>query len=295
MKKLNQFTNLLAVFLFLIILSANVKAQTGYFISSEKIISSGMLCSDSGFEEVGTFIDGNGQTLRHCAFKSNFSLNGLYVVNSYFEVYDGIGDCKSDGEIVGSFNDFSGNIINLCVDRKKGDAAGIQEKLILDVKIVSNCPEGHVESGARIQVNEGNIVHCQAKKPIKEPPKKDIYGFISALDIPQNLTGCMDSDDHNISKRGYAFDFKTNKSKMDECSPDKKSVIEAICVNNGIQTKKINCPEEKVCESGACIKTGLQKMTNAAKNQVNKSKQINSNLLSDYFNKAKIFFKNMIK
>jgi len=295
MRKLNHIQILLVVSLSLIVFSANVKAQES-FISSEKIISSGTQCSDESFEQIGTFLDGNGQTLRHCVFKSNFSLNRLYLVNSYFEVYDGVNNCKDGGDAFGSFNDISGNIVNLCVERKKGDNAEIKENLLLDVKIASNCPEGYVESGKRINVSEGSIVHCQAKKLTKEPPKKDIYRLISALDIPSELTGCMDSDKgQNIRKRGYAYDFKTNKSKMDECSPDKKSVIEVICVNNEVQTKKINCPEGKICESEACIKTGLQKMTMAAKSQVNKSKQINSNLLSDYYNKAKNFFKNTFK
>ena len=142
-----------------------VSAQTGYFISSEKIISSGTRCSDTGFQEVGTFPGGNGQILRHCVQSDGFRYSGLYVVNSYFEVYDGVDDCK-DGSTVGSFNDISGEkIINLCVDRKTGDPPLTENMLISNVSIVNgsnpvSCPVGAYDTGISIPVLGGSVIHC---------------------------------------------------------------------------------------------------------------------------------------
>ncbi len=140
-------------------------AQTVYFITSEKIISSASQCSDSGFQEVGTFPGGDGELLRHCVQTNGFAYSGIYATNSYFEVYDGVDDCKEGGVTGGSFNDVSGEkIINLCIDKKSGDTLS-ENMLITNVSIVNgsdsvSCTGGTYSTGISIPVSGGSVVHC---------------------------------------------------------------------------------------------------------------------------------------
>ena len=246
-----KYSVLLVTFLFLIMLVVRASANGGDFVVSEKIVSIGTKCSDTEFEEAGIFLDGNGQNVRHCIIKSNFSLNGLYVINSYFEVYDGIDDCKNGGEIVGSFNDFSGNIINLCVDRKKGDSQGIKEKLLSDVKIASNCPNGYVRSGARIQVSNGSIIHCQKTEKIIEGETGE-----------SSLKKCKDSDNgKDIYNKGT---IKKDKLVYTDKCLSSSRVGEYYCSNkDDIEFSTVRCPENYLCANGSCVKSlGDERSTN---------------------------------
>src|SRR3990167_4261219 len=165
MRSLKGNLGLVLVLLFISVLYFGLtNALADYYITSEKIVSSGTRCSDTGFEEVGTFPKGDGQIIRHCVQRAGFSYSGLYVTNSYFEVYDGIDDCKSGGDTTGSFNDISGNIVNLCVDRKTGDAL-TGDMLIRNVSIINgsdsvSCPEGSYSTGISVKVSGGSVIHC---------------------------------------------------------------------------------------------------------------------------------------
>jgi len=168
MRSLKGNLGLVLVLLFISVLYFGLtNALADYYITSEKIVSSGTRCSDTGFEEVGTFPKGDGQIIRHCVQRAGFSYSGLYVTNSYFEVYDGIDDCKDGGDTAGSFNDVSGEeIINLCIDRKTGDSSVLNENmLITNVSIINgsgsiNCSDGFYNTGISVQVSGGSVIHC---------------------------------------------------------------------------------------------------------------------------------------
>ena len=84
MVKRNNLRFFLIVLVIFVIGMESVRAQQADYISEEKIISSESQCSLDGYLDIGTFVDGNGQMVRHCIKKKPYNANDYFVVNSYF-------------------------------------------------------------------------------------------------------------------------------------------------------------------------------------------------------------------
>ena len=255
-------------------------AQISYYITSEKIISSGTQCADTGFEEIGTFPKGDGQIIRHCAQRAGFSYSSLYVVNSYFEVYDGVDSCKNGGDTSGSFNDISEKIVNLCVDRKTGDTPLSGDMLISNVSIVNgsgsvSCLGEDYNTGISVQVSGGNLIHCAYGGQAGGGRNKcNSNSFLRIIPEP-TPNDCVYSWD-NPNSWNLGINIGDNlESRLNTGGESCPSRLNCVCVSGGNANLEFNCTSieevEPVTEEG-CV------LTNARWTNLNLEEKLNANV-----------------
>ncbi|MBI5804378.1 carboxypeptidase regulatory-like domain-containing protein [Candidatus Pacearchaeota archaeon] len=195
------------------------------FLVDEVVQSSS--CSGIGYDEAGTFLDGNGDTIYHCVKKGAFSEGGNFVKNSYLEISD-TGSC-SIGGIAETWFPVELGTANLCV--VKG-AASSSSEAVADSFIGESCPAGFSATGSSIEASGRQIFHCITKE-----------GYFG--------DSCTDIDGYDATTPSYAFASGVNV--QDSCFSDTSRINEAVCLSGFPSSVVLSCSTGTTCSEGACV------------------------------------------
>mgnify|MGYP001581899025 CR=1 FL=1 len=287
MRNINKYLFVSLGLLYLFASIVSVVGQEGYFITSEKIIDSGILCADEGFEEVGTFYSGNGQVVRHCVQNELFDASILYVTHSYFEMYDGVTNCGEGGELEGSFNDNSGNITNLCVYRRTGNdvPSPKEDNLIRNVTIATTCPTGY-NSGLSVGVQGGSIFHCSLGGNVAGNIATDrqVCGANTRIIMDNSIVDECEYAMTDQNSLGQGVDIgSVLEAELNMGGAVCPQTIDCRCVEGGDNGPEFNCNriEEDTEEVGECILTNARWTNNNAEELTSARYGENVSLLAD--------------
>ncbi len=240
------------VFLLIIFFIGLVDAQEQKYVTRETIVTNNQECAYFEMHEIGTFLNGAGNLMKHCVNESVFSEGEFFVINSYFEILDGSNNCLNGGDLQGSFNDYNNNVINLCVYKSRGSLLNI-DRLIKNVSINNFvCYNNFYNTGITLQVKGSDIVHCalggSASGGVKFCNSQSHVSF--PLDIGDDCSYNM--ADQNALGIGVNIGtiLEAEKSTGDENCPEK---LNCACTDKDDSLAEFNCINEDEIMTDNCV------------------------------------------